>query len=357
MNCSVFVYESMTGGGTLSWPRSKSPPESLLAEGTAMVEAVVNDFGRIAGTLVSRTVDARLSVRGRPAGPRSTGPADRTIVVATPLEHDRAVAHLAKKADVTFVIAPELDGELMRVARLVTAAGGTLLGPSLDTISWASEKQATADRLARAGIPCAGGLLLRSGANPDTQELGMTYPLVAKRNDGAGSCDMRLIANRDTLRSFLPSKRDIRLEPFYEGTNMSVALIGGPGRPLCLQPCLQAINANRRFEYVGGEVHNGPLATRATRLAEQVAGVLVDETGYIGVDMILGHAETGTDDLVIEINPRLTTSYIGLRAATQTNLAEAMLRRRAGEPVSIDYHGLPIAFDAGGIRDLASESY
>ncbi len=39
---------------------------------------------------------------------------------------------------------------------------------------------------------------------------------------------------------------------------------------------------------------------------------------------------TGGDDVVIEINPRLTTSYVGLRAATRDNLAAAMLNVAEG---------------------------
>ena len=34
----------------------------------------------------------------------------------------------------------------------------------------------------------------------------------------------------------------------------------------------------------------------------------------------------------IEINPRLTTSYVGLRALADFNIAEAMLRAANGQP-------------------------
>ena len=47
--------------------------------------------------------------------------------------------------------------------------------------------------------------------------------------------------------------------------------------------------------------------------------------GYFGVDLVLGAAADGSEDAVIEINPRLTTSYIGLRRLARFNLAEALL--------------------------------
>jgi len=42
--------------------------------------------------------------------------------------------------------------------------------------------------------------------------------------------------------------------------------------------------------------------------------------GYVGVDVIL----TQDEALLIEINPRLTTSYIGLRQVIDLNLAQAI---------------------------------
>jgi hypothetical protein len=50
-------------------------------------------------------------------------------------------------------------------------------------------------------------------------------------------------------------------------------------------------------------------------------------TGYVGVDVILGVES----DQVIEINPRLTTSYVGLRALAADNLMDLLLRLVRGE--------------------------
>jgi predicted ATP-grasp superfamily ATP-dependent carboligase len=52
------------------------------------------------------------------------------------------------------------------------------------------------------------------------------------------------------------------------------------------------------------------------------------------VDLVLGDAADGSRDWAMEINPRLTTSYLGLRTLATTNLAEAMLRVVRGEPIS-----------------------
>ena len=83
---------------------------------------------------------------------------------------------------------------------------------------------------------------------------------------------------------------------------------------------------------------DAPLARRAVDLATKAVGALAEPFGYLGVDLVLGADVNGRDDVVIEINPRLTTSYIGLRAAAShgVNLAEAMLAaiERATEHVA-----------------------
>jgi predicted ATP-grasp superfamily ATP-dependent carboligase len=71
--------------------------------------------------------------------------------------------------------------------------------------------------------------------------------------------------------------------------------------------------------------------------------------GYAGVDLVLGDAADGSGDYAIEINPRLTTSYIGLRAAAGFNVAEAMVRCATGEAIGeLVWKPGRVRFAAGG---------
>jgi hypothetical protein len=70
--------------------------------------------------------------------------------------------------------------------------------------------------------------------------------------------------------------------------------------------------------------------------------------GYVGVDLILGNDPAGGADRVLEINPRLTTSYVGLRAAAKTNLAEAMLAVCRGECIVPEFDARGLQFDTEG---------
>ena len=99
-----------------------------------------------------------------------------------------------------------------------------------------------------------------------------------------------------------------------------------------------------------------PLAERATRLARAAIDTLPAPLGYLGVDLVLGDDPTGREDVVIEINPRLTTSYVGLRAACRDNLAAAMLAVATGECPALSFDPTPLQFDASGHVQSASGS-
>ena len=84
------------------------------------------------------------------------------------------------------------------------------------------------------------------------------------------------------------------------------------------------------------------------RLAAAAFGSLPAPLGYLGLDLILGAADDGSLDYVIEINPRLTTSYVGLSVAANQNLAAALLQVVAGKPVELSFGEEPLEFEASG---------
>ena len=78
-------------------------------------------------------------------------------------------------ADWTLCIAPEFDNHLARCCQAVTAAGGNLLGPSLEVVELASNKQRTSDHLSQKGVPVARGRMVAAG---------QPLPLLTSRGQG-----------------------------------------------------------------------------------------------------------------------------------------------------------------------------
>jgi tyramine---L-glutamate ligase len=326
----IFVYEFITGGGLLGSPAA--PSASLLAEGRAMVQALVADFSAIDGAHVTTLCDPRSGARF-PHGVE-------VISVDHPAADAIAFDRQAAAADWTVVIAPEFDGHLLDRCRRVLAAGGRLLGPGPRLVELASDKHATAEHLRSAGVPVPFGIALAPHEPPP---IDFPWPAILKPRFGAGSQDVRLINRPATLP--VPA----RLEEFCPGHAASVAILCGPEQTIPLPACRQHLSDDCQFRYLGGSLPLPiPLANRARRLALQAANTLPDRLGYLGIDLVLGESSDGHDGRVIEVNPRLTTSYVGLRAATRDNLSAAMLALARGESPALAFEEKAIEFLAAG---------
>ena len=74
--------------------------------------------------------------------------------------------------------------------------------------------------------------------------------------------------------------------------------------------------------YEGGVVpFDHPLKQEAFAVAEKVVESISGLRGYVGVDLVL----TQDKPFVVDVNPRLTTSYVGLRKVAGFNVAEALV--------------------------------
>jgi predicted ATP-grasp superfamily ATP-dependent carboligase len=333
---SVFVYEYISGGGTLS--EASLPAESLRREGGAMLRAAASDFQALPDVCVTVLHDARWAGLELP-------PCE-IVTVAEASAEQAAFQQLARRADWTLVIAPEFRGILRDRCRTVAAAGGKLLSPGEEFVAVAADKPQTVQRLAAAGIPVPQGVRW-DPASPLPRDF--PYPAVLKPADGAGSLGVQWIdgVGRAVGRAGLGDAA--WLERYCPGLPASVAVLCGPAGLAPLPACRQRLSDDGRFRYLGGEAPLAePLTRRAQRLAVAAATALPPTVGYVGVDLVLGEADDGKDDVVIEVNPRLTTSYVGLRRLVCGNLAAAMLAAARGQPVALSFAAGRVVFDADG---------
>ncbi len=333
----VLLYEFLTGGGLLSQPEL-SECRSLLDEGSAMTSALCADFCSLPQCRVQVLRDARL--------PELKVPGCDILSVSAPGEDEDHLARLCSRVDWTMIIAPETGGLLAQRCRLVEAAGGRLLGPSVEFIELAADKHRTAERLRQFGVPTPSGRMLECGERlPDD----FPYPAVVKPLDGCGSQEVRLIDSASDAASYGPAAQTSRLEEFCPGVAASVSILCGPAVQHVLPPCRQLLSEDGRFNYLGGSLPlPSDLDRRARALATQTIQSFQGARGYIGVDVVLGNAEDGGQDYVIEINPRLTTSYVGLRAACRGNLAAAMLQAADGQQPGLAFRDELVCFKADG---------
>jgi predicted ATP-grasp superfamily ATP-dependent carboligase len=329
----VFLYEWATGGGLVE--ESGPLPATFVREGAAMIGAVAADLTKC-GCRVTALRDPRvmqLALHGC-----------ELVDADSKFSHNEEFERLASVADATILIAPEFDGILLKAANRVVASGGRLVSPPPEFIRIAANKQRTADMLAAAGIPTAPGIALEP---EEALPSDFAYPAVLKPIDGAGSQDTYVVSGPHDAPPAYAWQR--RLERFVPGLAVSAAVLCGPFGRVTLTPCKQRLTDDGRLRYLGGELPLAQgLAERARRLADQAIAAMPAAVGYVGVDLVLGGDPHGHEDVVIEVNPRFTTSYVGLRAAAQSNLAEAMLKTVGGEQPDMAFSDRAIEFDAAG---------
>jgi hypothetical protein len=301
----------VTGGG---WP-DPVLPRGLAAEGRAMLSAVLNDFRAWGGASLITTLDARL------AG--ITLCAERIVN----LRHEEYLGvfnDLAAEVDAVLVIAPETDGVLARLSGLVEKRGKLLLGSSAEGVSIAGNKWDCFRRFAEDCLPTPQTWLVScAGAITEIEKFG--FPLVIKPIDGVGCEGVSMVSDRSSLRTALdllhPRSECILVQPYLSGTHASVSLLASETGVLPLSLNGQDVGAGLPFIYRGGTVpldHN--LRDLAFEYAERAVSLVPGLRGYVGVDMLLTENECFT----IEINPRFTTSYVGLSRVININLAEAV---------------------------------
>ena len=256
------------------------------------------------------------------------------------------IERLAAEADHTLVIAPEFDDILLETLRHAKQSGGRLLTASQEFVTLTADKHQTALHLAKAGVPVPEAIELL----PDEEKLPaeFVYPAVLKPVCGAGSQHTLLVSGAKDEPPSYPWPR--RLERYCPGIPASVAMLCGPTHRTPLPACQQNLSTDGRFLYRGGSlIYDTDLARRATKLADRAMEALPPALGYVGVDLVLGKAADGSEDFIIEVNPRLTTSYVGLRAATDDNLAAALLENAAGRVSIPQFHTDQLEFTADGM--------
>jgi predicted ATP-grasp superfamily ATP-dependent carboligase len=319
----IFVYEFTGAASSIG-----TFHDSLQTEGWSILTAIIDDLRSISEIEVVSILNRDL---------RSKNPDSRFVLIDA-RDEESTFRKLAGKADFTIVIAPEFDDILGRRCEWVEQEGGRLLGSSISSIRLTADKYALGQCLKQNRIAIPDCSLFN-----ETQQVENLWPRLAavvKPRFGAGSVETHLVRDREEwtrLTEMAGSQHwpgEMIVQPFVPGRPASVTFLLGPNGRMALPAASQIFSDDGRFHYRGGLVPlRGDLTLRAQRLATRAIEAVQGLRGYVGVDLVLGPAPDGSEDWVIEINPRLTTSYIGLRALAEFNLAQALIDIVIGKEV------------------------
>jgi predicted ATP-grasp superfamily ATP-dependent carboligase len=129
--------------------------------------------------------------------------------------------------------------------------------------------------------------------------------------------------------------QDAIWQPFIVGRALSVAaIVAGDDGPMHILPAAkQHLSEDGRFRYLGGYIPAVGVDSRALeRIVTAACRAIPGLRGYLGMDLIV--PDTAPDHpLVVEINPRLTSSYIGYRHLAAENLTARILDPQNSTPI------------------------
>ncbi len=311
----VLVFEFISGGGLSGQPL----PASLAQEGRLMLQALLDDFSDLDGVYVSVMLDARLS-----DGIRTHGA--HVITVKPGQDYWQPFLAAVQHSDAVWPIAPESDGVLQRLCQAATALGKRLLTSPADAVALTGDKYLTFLHLHQHQIPTVPTQLL---ADADL----VPGEYLVKVIDGAGCSDSQIVSDWPGFLATAATPERFIVQPHVHGQKTSLSGLCRQGQAWLLSVNLQQFSvADNRYRLTGLIVNQQTDDGSRQRLLAAIAAAIPRLWGYIGVDLI----ETAAGPLVLEINPRLTTSFTGLRRALGVNVAGLVLRLHHAAP-SLDF--------------------
>jgi hypothetical protein len=336
----LLVYEHVSGGGFAD----ELITASVLSEGFGMLRTLISDF-KAAGHNVTTTLDSRIARLNPPIA------ADCVVPVFSLHETQVNIHKIAESADCAYVIAPETDGVLQSLVDLVEQTGVASLNCPVGTIEKVSDKIVFYEFMRKLGLPLP-EMLIFSVAD-DLKEIkkavrgGLNFPVIFKPSDGVSCSGVSVVRNEeqvagavDKIKVSSSSKRFL-VQELIKGVATSVSLLSTGSNAMSISLNRQDVTIETPeacSSYSGGAAPFGhPLQAEAFEVAEKLVKSVPDLRGYIGVDFVL----TEDEAVAIEVNPRLTTSYVGLRSVVNFNPAQAIVNAvlKRELPTQIESYG------------------
>ncbi len=272
--------------------------DEFMPEGKAMLNVLVRSFSSCGHEVFYPTAGEKL----------------RTGVAVKTRRFEIALEKLSKECDAALVIAPdEMLGDLTDIIEENTEN----LGCPSGSVHLCADKLKCTRMLKRKRLPV-----------PETLGSGeYCGDFVIKPRFGC--------ASEGVYRSSCGTLKEGDIATrFIEGEHLSASVITGKTQ-LPLTVNRQLIEIGERISYRGGVVpYHCEMNDEIIDVAKMAAKVLGCR-GYAGVDIVLGDKP-----YVVDVNPRPTTSIIGIAKVLGTEIADLILRARFGElPSHVDIKG------------------
>ncbi len=272
--------------------------QEYMLEGRAMLETLARSFTACGHDVLYPSAGTRVK----------TGKAVKTS------RFEDSIKEISKVCDAGLVIAPdEIHGDLTEIIEDNTEN----LGCPSDSVRLCADKMESTLRLRENDIPV-----------PETIGTGKYCgDFIIKPRFGCASEGI-FRSQKGTLKEGLVATR------FVDGEHISASIITGKTQLL--------LTINRQFIDFGDSIsYKGGMVPYPCRKEKEIAEIAKRTTkvlgcrGYAGVDIVIGDKP-----YVVDVNPRPTTSLIGIAQVMKAQIADLILRSRFGElPEKVDVEG------------------
>jgi len=318
----VLLYEHACGGG---FAESAVSP-GILAEGFGMLRSCVVGFKAAGCEVVVVLAEELLRFN-------LLFEADCVVPVFSFSDAQQVILKACGEVDAVYVIAPETGGTLYALVKLVEQNGVSTFNSHSSVIGEISNKVNLYKKLKVNKIRTPKTLHVNCDAQNIRQSIVdvFSFPVIIKPVDGVGCGGLSFVENvlqvEDAVEKIAAEfdSENFIVQEYLKGDAISVSLLctGTKILPISLNKQNVVLSAPKGVScYVGGMVpfEHGK-KQEAFQTAEAVVNCFSGLRGYVGVDLIL----TDVGSIVVDVNPRLTTSFIGLNRVAGFNFVDAII--------------------------------
>jgi len=276
-----------------------------------MLTALLRDLAELDGVQITVMLDARIL----PSVSFDLTRFDTVPVYAAP-DWVEVMEILLPNCDAVWPVAPEMNNTLLNVTRRINAHGKILLSSSEQAVAVTANKFNTWEILVTDGIKTVPTERYAS------DRLATTGRFVIKPIDGMG-CEATYLTENGMLSVALDAPERYIIQPYIEGRPISFSclFVGGNARLICVNTQVIEIHSGQ-FKLVKCLVNSDVQTAEHQDLVDRIANAFPGLWGYVGIDLI----EQDSQLYVLEINPRLTSSYAGIYDALGLNIAGAVIQ-------------------------------
>jgi len=290
----ILIYEYFTGGGVIN---EELCPTSLLSEAKIIANSVIDEFCKSQEYQVYYFLDCRLELNNL----------GKSIVVKN--SKKLFDIKLLKAFDVILPILPEQDMELYSYCKFLTKKNINILISSPDTIKVLSDKYNFSSFCLKHNIPCIPSYL------SNQINVIKSNTIVEKDRYGFGCSHVKKIFKKEVIK-----RKKMIYQPFIKGHHYSLCVYFEKDSFKLLTLNEQDITFDNNFIKLRSlKVNiNNSYYLEIYSILQKIHKLFPGLYAYVGIDIII----TRNKILVVEINPRLTTSFAGLKDTLGINMSQ-----------------------------------